>query len=73
MKRFDRLPAIPLIANDPYFSVWLPADLPNQAHTVHWAGSDKRLSCNVTVDGVTYRCLGSGGNACANVTYVARL
>lgn len=71
MKRFDRLPAIPLIANDPYFSVWLPADLPNQAHTVHWAGSDKRLSCNVTVDGVTYRCLGSGGNACANVTYVS--
>ena len=71
MKRFDRLPAIPLIANDPYFSVWLPADLPNQAHTVHWAGSDKHLTCHVTVDGVTYRCLGSGGNACAKVTYVS--
>ena len=35
MPRFDRLPAIPLIASDPYFSIWSPADQIDTADTVH--------------------------------------
>ena len=48
---FDRLPALPLIANDPYFSVWLPADLPTDANTIHWAGAQKWIRGHMTVDG----------------------
>ena len=49
MKRFDRLPALPLIVNDPYFSVWLPADLPTQANTVHWTGVSKWIRGHVAM------------------------
>ena len=61
MKQFDRLPAIPLIANDPYFSVWLPADLPTQANTVHWGGAPKWMRGHAVIDGVEYRFLGKNG------------
>ena len=44
MQNFDRLPAIPLIAEDPYFSVWLPGDLPNDCTAVHWTGAEKPVS-----------------------------
>ncbi len=71
MKEFDRLPAIPLIANDPYFSVWLPGDLPTDAHTVHWTGADKRVRGWVTVDGKRMRFLGQGAARPADVTGVS--
>ena len=71
MQEFDRLPAIPLIANDPYFSVWLPDDLPTYAHTVHWTGADKRIRGVVAVDGKRYRFLGQGGGLPAETTGVA--
>ena len=58
---FDRLPALPLIANDPYFSVWLPADLPTDANTIHWAGAQKWIRGHMTVDGKRYRYLGKNG------------
>lgn len=61
MNQFDRLPAIPLIANDPYFSVWLPADLPTQANTVHWSGLPKWMRGHAVIDGVEYRFLGKNG------------
>lgn len=61
MSKFDRLPALPLIANDPYFSVWLPADLPTEANTIHWAGAPKRIRGHVVIDGVRYRWLGKNG------------
>ena len=70
MATFDRLPALPLIANDPYFSVWLPADLPTGANTVHWTGAEKWLRCFVTVDGVSYRLLGKNGMRAAQTTGV---
>ncbi len=55
---FDRVPAIPLIANDPYFSVWMPADTLNGATSVHWCGMEKPLVGVVTVDGTEYTFLG---------------
>ena len=58
MQSFDRLPAIPLIAEDPYFSVWLPGDLPNDCTAVHWTGAEKPVSGFITVDGERYRFLG---------------
>ena len=70
MKHFDRLPAIPLIANDPYFSVWLPADLPTQANTVHWTGAPKWLRVYADIDGVPYRLLNKKRAKAANVTAV---
>ena len=58
MAQFDRLPAFPLIANDPYFSIWMPADKPTDTNTVHWTGAEKRIHGYVTVDGRRYSYLG---------------
>ena len=60
MPSFTRLPAFPLITNDPYFSIWSNTDLPTQGDTRHWAGERKRLTGKVTIDGVSYRFLGLG-------------
>lgn len=54
-----RAPAVPLVAVDPYFSIWSPADRLNDAPTVHWTGTKHRLASTVTVDGATYRIMGS--------------
>lgn len=70
MNSFDRLPALPLITNDPYFSVWLPADLPTQATTVHWSGAEKPIFGFLTVDGKRYQFMGKGGLKTAQTTAV---
>ena len=58
MSRIDRLPAIPLIASDPYLSIWMPADNMTQTETSHWSGPHKPLHGVLTVDGQPYRFLG---------------
>ena len=58
MRTIDRLPAIPLIANDPYFSIWLPGDTLTEAHAVHWTGVPKPLHGFCEVDGKRYGFLG---------------
>lgn len=51
MARVDRLPSVPLIASDPYFSIWMPADTMTQTDSTHWRGSVKALRGTMTVDG----------------------
>ena len=54
-----RLPSVPLVVNDPYFSIWSPFDKLNEGDTRHWTNDEKPLEGLLRVDGVTYRFMGS--------------
>ncbi len=58
MAKVQRLPAIPLIANDPYFSIWMPADTLTDGDSIHWSGPEKNLYGSLIIDGKSYRFLG---------------
>lgn len=59
MGNITRLPAFPLITNDPYFSIWSCADHPASDSTRHWAGQRKRMEGSLVIDGVSHRFLGA--------------
>lgn len=54
-----RPPAVPLVACDPYFSIWSAGDELAGVETTHWTGKPHRLSSVVSIDGVAYRVLGA--------------
>ena len=62
MKRITagRLPAVPLITCDPYFSLWSGSDSLYGTDTCHWTGRRKRVTGTARIDGTDYRFMGLG-------------
>lgn len=56
----QRLPAYPLIACDPGFSIWTRSDLLTDAWPTHWTGHVRGSCLMVRVDGVAYAVMGPG-------------
>ncbi len=54
-----RAPAVPLIAVDPYFSVWSNTDKLADSFPVHWTGHINALTSYVRVDGENFRLMGN--------------
>ena len=53
-----RPPAVPLVACDPYFSIWSRGDNLTDANTTHWTGRAHRLTSMVRIDGKPFRLMG---------------
>lgn len=55
-----RLPSVPLLVNDPFFSIWSNYDELNGGPTRHWCEQEKAIEGILRVDGTAYRFMGEG-------------
>lgn len=62
-----RLPAVPLITVDPYFSVWSRDEI-NRCGTAHWTASPNTLLGTVDIDGEIFSFLGCGAEPIKQVS-----
>ncbi len=53
-----RPPAVPLVVNDPYLSLWSATDELTASWTTHWTGTKQAMSGMLRIDGQPYRFLG---------------
>ncbi len=61
-----RLPAVPLLTNDPYISFWSPFDKLTDGTTRHWSDIEKPMDGLLRVDGKAYRFMGTSRGCLLN-------
>lgn len=64
-----KMPSIPIIAHDPYFSYWTKGQELNKNDIIHWTERSKIIRGDVIIDGEAYRFIGIGNKEIKQIDY----